>query len=123
MLLAETGELDEAALLLAKAVLLAPGKASPHKYLGMVERRRGSLDKAVAELTAALTLAPNDPVVLSELGAAFLQQGRNQEAVVHLTRALNVNPRDRESRYYLQLARKRMDNQAATGLRHQQSKQ
>jgi tetratricopeptide (TPR) repeat protein len=109
LLLAEAGKLDDAAIQFARAVRLAPGKADPHKYLGMVERRRGALDKAVVHLTTALALAAEDPVALGELGAACLQQGRNQEAIVHLTNALNVNPQDRESRYYLQLAKRQRD--------------
>lgn len=115
LLLAETGELEEAALQFAEAARLAPGKADPHKYLGMVERRRGALDEAAAHLTTALTLAPDDPVALGELGAACLQQGKNRQAIDYLTRALNLNPQDRESRYYLQLAQKQQDGQLPVG--------
>ena len=118
LLLAETGEYKEAANRLAHAVQLAPGKVAPRKYLGMVERRQGKIDKAVANLTAALALAPTDAVILSELGAACLQQERNQEAVRFLHRALKENPHDDETRYYMQIVKKRLAAQASGSGKH-----
>lgn len=119
LLLAEAGELDEAARLLADAVVLSPQKAAPYKFLGMVELRREAIETAVANLSTALALAPDDPVILSELGVAFMRQGKNQEAVSYLTKALKKNPQDDESRYYLKLAKKKLDgNRERSGDKH-----
>ena len=112
LLLAQTGEYARAAHRLAQAVRLAPNKAEPRKYLGMVERRRGKIDKAVGDLTSALALAPKDFVILSELGAACLQQDRNGEALRFLNRALKENPSDKETQYYMKVARKRQNIQS-----------
>ena len=107
LLLAESGSLDEAAHLLADAAGLAPRKAAPHKYLGMVELRRSAPEKAVTNLSTALSLAPDDGVILSELGTAYYLQGNTAKAIVYLTRALARNPGDEQSRYYLELTRRR----------------
>jgi spermidine synthase len=98
LLLAETGSLDEAALLLSNAVGLAPRKAEPYKYLGMVELRRSAHARAVTNLSTALALAPDDDVILSELGTAYLLQGNCRKAVAYLTKALGKNPHDHQSR-------------------------
>ncbi len=108
LLLARTGNLDQAYARLAEAVRLAPGRADSHKYLGMVARRQGKTDVALAELKTALTLAPDDPVTLSELGAVCLQQGQYREAMVFLDQALKQNPNDAETRYYMELAQKKV---------------
>jgi spermidine synthase len=104
LLLAETGSLDEAAHLLANAAGLAPRKADPFKYLGMVELRRSAPERAVINLSTALALAPDDDVILSELGTACYLQGDTAKAVAYLNQALTSNPRDEQSRYYLELA-------------------
>jgi spermidine synthase len=109
LLLAETGSLDEAALLLTHAVGLAPRKAEPYKYLGMVELRRSAHDRAVTHLSAALDLAPDDDVILSELGTAYLLQGNSRKAVAYLTKALGKNPQDHQSRYYLKMAEQKLE--------------
>lgn len=109
LLLAETGSLDEAALLLTHAVGLAPRKAEPYKYLGMVELRRSAHDRAVIHLSAALDLAPDDDVILSELGTAYLLQGNSRKAVAYLTKALGKNPQDHQSRYYLKIAEQKLE--------------
>jgi Flp pilus assembly protein TadD len=108
LLLAQRGELEEAARLLAEAIILAPRKAAPYKFLGMVNVRRGEAHAAVANLTAALALDSCDPLILSELGLAFLQQGKHRRAIEYLTKALKINPQDNESRYYLEVAKKQL---------------
>ncbi len=107
LLLAENGFLDEAANVFQDAVALAPRKADPHKYLGMVELRRKAPQRAVISLSKALFLAPEDDIILSELGAAYLMQGDHENAVVYLEKALSKNPRDEQSHYYLDLAKQR----------------
>ena len=103
-MLAETGSLDEAADFLTNAVGLAPRKADPYKYLGMVELRRSAPERAVINLSTALALAPDDDIILSELGAAYYLQGNTDKAVACLNKALSSNPLDEQSRYYLKLA-------------------
>ncbi len=105
LLLAESGELDEAARLFSRATRLAPGKAEPHKYLGMVELRRQAPQRAVANLSTALSLAKDDEITLSELGTAYYFSGEMNKAVACLSKALATNPSDNQSRYYLKLAR------------------
>ena len=107
LLLAENGSFDEAARFLSKAVQLAPGKADPHKYLGMVELRRQAPERAVANLATALSLSQNDGVTLSELGTAYYLTGEMGKAVACLSKALAGNPGDEQSRYYLKLAKGR----------------
>ena len=115
LLLAETGSLDEAAQLLSNAVGLAPRKADPYKYLGMVELRRSATERAVVNLSAALALAPHDSVILSELGTAYYLQGKVDRAVACLNKALAKNPSDKQSRYYLELAKgKQTDGDSMT---------
>ncbi|MGE0083915.1 MAG: fused MFS/spermidine synthase [Desulfococcaceae bacterium] len=111
LVLAENGELDEAARFLSHAVSLGPGKAEPYKYLGMVELRRGAADMAANHLSAAWALAPDDPVILSELGIALMHQGKNRNAAFYLAKAVEHNPQDDESRYYLELARRNMEEE------------
>ena len=110
LLMAESESFDEAAQLLARAVELAPGKAAPHKYLGMVELQRRFPGRAIASLSTALRLSPEDEMIFSELGTAYYLQGDPAKAVAWLTRALAGNPRDAQSRYYLNLAMKKLKN-------------
>ncbi|WP_319408306.1 fused MFS/spermidine synthase [uncultured Desulfosarcina sp.] len=109
LMLAETGSLDEAARILSKAVQLAPQKVEPYKYLGMVELRKGTLECAVSNLSAALSIDPDDCVILSELGTAYLLQGKNRKAVTYLSEALRKNSRDNQSRYYLKMAKQKLE--------------
>ena len=110
LLLAESGSFDEAAHLLTNAISLAPRKAAPYKYLGMVELRRSAADRAVINLSTALALAPDDEVVLSELGTAYYLNGDMGKAVACLSKALDNDPSDEQSRYYLELARRKKND-------------
>jgi|GEM_PF-3552790 len=108
LLLAETGELDEAAVFLSAAVALNPQKADPYKYLGMVELRRGELSSAITNLSAAHNLTPDDPAIMNELAVTHIHLGNNRRAVSYLIKALEKNPQDSQSRYWLELARKKI---------------
>ena len=107
LILAEAGSLDEAANLLTDAIGLAPRKPAPYKYLGMVQLRRSETEHAVINLSTALALAPDDHVILSELGTAYYLKGNMDKALACLNKALANNPLDRQSRYYLELARRK----------------
>ena len=106
LLLAETGEYGKAADVFASATALSPEKVDLYKYLGMVQSRGGEIEKAISSLTTALAMAPDDSVVLSELGVALLRKGKLREAVLHLAKAVEIDPADKESRYYLNIAKK-----------------
>jgi Flp pilus assembly protein TadD len=114
LLLAETGSFDEAVNLLSNAVGLAPRKADPYKYLGMVELRRSATERAVINLSTALALAPDDEVILSELGTAYYLKGDMGKAVAYLRKALDNDPADEQSRYYLELAKRKQNDGRST---------
>ena len=74
----------------------------------MVGLRRSAPEKAVTNLSITLSLALDDGVILSKLGGtAYYLRGNTAKAIVYLTRALARNPGDEQSRYYLELTRRR----------------
>lgn len=70
---ASSGDLDNAQLLLVKAIAVDPDSAAPHAELGRFYMRTGNQSKAIEELEKAYRRDPSAPGVfkaLLELGAA-----------------------------------------------------
>jgi Flp pilus assembly protein TadD len=89
--LAEAGgpsQLDEAAVLLARAVELRPDDGAIADSYGYCLLRRGDAARALPEIARADKLNPGDPVILSHLGDAQLATGRPDEAAESFRRAL-----------------------------------
>jgi len=106
LLLAESGDLSEAARVLSMAVTLSPEKAAAHQYLGMVKRHQGEMDAALRHLSAAHAISPDNSIILSELGAVCMAQGNYSDAVSYLTHALQKDPKDEKTGHDLRVAKR-----------------
>ena len=85
-----TGRLDEAILLLTRAVDKDPASAAAHNDLGVVLSARQRPQDALAHYARAAELAPAFAEAHNNLGNALLQLDRHEEAVASFERALAV---------------------------------
>ena len=83
--------LAEAAVLVQKAVSLAPNDAFIQDSLGWVQFRQGKLDDALQTLTVAYARRP-DPEIAAHLGEIMWVKGMREEAVKLWRAALKDNP-------------------------------
>ena len=86
--------LDEAKVMLARAVELRPDDGFIVDSLGWVHYRLGEYDQGVKFLERAVELRPQDPVINDHLGDAYWRVGRLQEARFQWRRALSLEPED-----------------------------
>ena len=90
--LAERGErLDEALVLITKAVELAPGDPFILDSLGWVLYRKGDMEPAREKLAQALALRP-DPEIAAHLGEVLWKLGRHDEAERTWKDAARITP-------------------------------
>ncbi len=82
--LLESGELDEAARMGARALELAPDDGAVQDTVGLIELRRNNTTRAVALLHEASSRLPNNPDVRLHLAEALEQDQRPAEAVREL---------------------------------------
>ena len=92
--LAEQGELDEAASHYRQALRIDPNYLEAHNNLGIVLMNQGELDAAIDHYRQVLRIDPNLAEVHYNLGVAFGRQGKLGEAVRSYGRALALRPRD-----------------------------
>jgi len=95
--LAEKGErLDEAEVMIRRAVELQPTNAAYLDSLGWLYYQKGNYKSARAYLARAVDKMPDDPLVREHLGDAWWKLGNKARAIEHWTKALekSENPDD-----------------------------
>jgi tetratricopeptide (TPR) repeat protein len=99
--------LEEAELMIKRALQSDPGNASYLDSLGWVEFRKGKLDQALSDLLrAAKTAEHEDPVVFEHLGDTYLKLNRNQEALEAWQKALALDPKNKNLADKIQTTKK-----------------
>jgi len=88
--------LEEALLMLRRAVDLRPDDGYIVDSLGWAYYRLGRYDDAVRYLERAVELRPQDPVINDHLGDAYWRVGRYREARFQWERALTFEPEAEE---------------------------
>jgi Flp pilus assembly protein TadD len=94
LLLLDSGQLEEAALIFEALAAEFPSAALPQYYLGIVASRSGDLSGAVLAFSRAAALEPEYPWVQANLGIALYRLGENERAEQHLLEALLQGPED-----------------------------
>jgi len=88
--------LDEAELMIRRALESEPGNASYLDSLGWVEFRKGKFDEALNELLrAAKTADHEDPVVFEHIGDTYLKLNRSKDALEAWQKALALDPKNK----------------------------
>jgi tetratricopeptide (TPR) repeat protein len=96
--LVERGEkLDEALMMIERAVAGEPQNGAIVDSLGWVYFKLGRHDEAVLHLERAAGLEPVDPVINDHLGDAYWAVGRHREAEFQWSRALSFEPEESEA--------------------------
>ncbi|MEE2830655.1 MAG: tetratricopeptide repeat protein [Myxococcota bacterium] len=93
-LAASNNDPKKAAQHFKEVVLLAPGFAAAHSYLGLTQLKLGEVDTGLASLRKAVQLGPEDPGLLYNLGFALLGTEDYSNAVFHLRRAHKIDGGD-----------------------------
>jgi tetratricopeptide (TPR) repeat protein len=83
--------LDEAILLVERALVAEPGNPSYLDSLGWAHFRRGDFSEAEKYLLPAAEQLPGNSVVQDHLGDVLAEQGRWLDAIAAWTRALGGN--------------------------------
>lgn len=86
------GQMDNAILLIRKAIEAGPDYFAPYVNLGNVLQATGQLDEAVAAFQEGLSLNPGDPAAATNLSSVLNELGRHKEAVQAAQRALANDP-------------------------------
>ena len=82
--------LDEAQVLLTKAVLLEPQDGAIHDSLGWLYFKQGKLERALKHIEYAVELSPEDGTINAHLGDVYAKLGRLNEARRQWERALEL---------------------------------
>ena len=90
-------QLDEALIMIEKAVELRPESGFIVDSLGWVLFRMGRYDEAVPHLERAAQLEPIDPIINDHLGDGYWSVGRKREAHFQWRRALSFDPEEAEA--------------------------
>jgi tetratricopeptide (TPR) repeat protein len=104
--------LPEAMAEYRKALDLQPGSAEAHHHLGTAYFRLGRFADALGEFERAIQLRPDFAEAHANLGNTLAELGRLPEAIGQYEQALRLNPDYANARENLELARKRMKQQA-----------
>ena len=86
--------LDEAKMMIEKAVELRPDDGYIVDSLGWVAYKLGDFEEAVYQLERAVELVAGDPIINDHLGDAYWQVGRLHEARFQWQRVLTLEPED-----------------------------
>ena len=98
-LYAEQGvKLDEAALLVRRALKSSPTSGAYLDSLGFIYFKQGKLDAAIENLELALRYLPDTPEILLHLTDAYLQKGLKEKALQTLEQAIQLEPDNAEFR-------------------------
>ena len=99
--------LQEAELMIRRALESEPGNASYLDSLGWVEFRKGKFDQALGDLLrAAKTAEHDDPVVFEHIGDTYLKLNRSQEALEAWQKALALDPKNKNLADKIQTTKK-----------------
>ncbi len=99
--------LDEAELMIRRALESEPGNASYLDSLGWMEFRKGKFDQALNDLLrAAKTADHEDPVVFEHIGDTYLKLNRSREALEAWQKALALDPKNKNLADKIQAAKK-----------------
>jgi tetratricopeptide (TPR) repeat protein len=99
--------LEEAELMIRRALQSEPGNASYLDSLGWVEFRKGKFDQALSDLLrAAKTAEREDPVVFEHIGDTYLKLNRSQEALEAWQKALALDPKNKNLADKIQTTKK-----------------
>ncbi len=101
--------LDEAEILVLKALELKPDDGYITDSLGWVYYQKGSYDKAIEYLEKAVELSGSDPVITEHLGDAYSKKGLFDKALEAYQRAIAGNG-DEENRFLLRQKIYRLKN-------------
>ena len=91
-LLAQQGNLDEAAAHFAAALEINPSFAHARHNMGMILVQRGKLDEAISEFSKAVEIEPTFTDAYNKLGAALASRGKLDEAIANFSKAIEINP-------------------------------
>ncbi|MGE5208182.1 MAG: tetratricopeptide repeat protein [Alphaproteobacteria bacterium] len=99
--------LNEAELMIRRALRSEPDNASYLDSLGWVEFRKGKLDEALSDLLRAARSAEHeDPVVFEHIGDTYLKLNRTQEALEAWQKALTLDPKNKNLADKIQTTKK-----------------
>jgi tetratricopeptide (TPR) repeat protein len=99
--------LDEAELMIRRALESEPGNASYLDSLGWVEFRKGKFDQALNDLLrAAKSSEREDPVVFEHIGDTYLKLNRSREALAAWQKALALDPKNKNLADKIQTTKK-----------------
>ena len=99
--------LNEAELMIRRALQSEPGNASYLDSLGWVEFRKGKLDQALSDLLrAAKASEREDPVVFEHIGDTYLKLNRSREALEAWQKALALDPKNKNLADKIQTTKK-----------------
>src|SRR5262249_55227239 len=99
--------LDEAKLMIRRALKKEPNNASYLPSLGWSESQKGRFDQAMEELTrAAKTAEHDDSVVFEHIGDSYLKLNRIREALETWQKALAVDPKNKNLADKIQTTKK-----------------
>jgi tetratricopeptide (TPR) repeat protein len=99
--------LDEAELMIRRALESEPNNASYLDSLGWVEFRKGQFDRALDDLLrAAKTAERDDPVVFEHIGDTYLKLNRTREALEAWQKALALDPKNKNLADKIQTTKK-----------------
>jgi tetratricopeptide (TPR) repeat protein len=99
--------LDEAELMIRRALESESNNASYLDSLGWVEFRKGKFDQALSDLLrAAKTAEHEDPVVFEHIGDTYLKLNRSQEALAAWQKALALDPKNKNLADKIQTTKK-----------------
>jgi len=113
IVLARSGQLDDAIAHLEEAVRLEPDFPEARNNLGLALTDAHRLPEAIDELTEAVRLNPDLAGAHLNLGRAFMAEGRAPEAVVQLEKVLSLEPQNPEARKNLAVAHNNFGNALA----------
>ena len=105
--------IDEAFVMLKRAVALQPQDGYIVDSLGWAYYRLGQYDNAVLQLERAVELKPEDPVLNDHLGDAYWKAGRTNEARFQWNHARDLNPEPEDLEKILKKIDKGMDEPKA----------
>jgi Flp pilus assembly protein TadD len=89
-------KLDEALIMIQKAVLKRPESGYITDSLGWIYFRLEKYEQAVVPMERAIKLLPGDPIVNDHLGDVYWKVGRFIEAEFQWQRSLSFSPEEKE---------------------------
>jgi tetratricopeptide (TPR) repeat protein len=100
----QEGDVEAAIPLLEQALVLSPGLARAHAFLGSALRTLGRYDEALDHLEMARAQYPRDRVVLNQIGRIHFLERDFEAAVATFESVLRIDPEDLQAHYNLMLS-------------------